>query len=200
MLKRSRVGSSIDAQRLTQLVSRPGIDPRTWTSLAVALGDSVVDEKHGVFVDVMLVPTEEEYTARLAPGYAGSGFGLYYPVKKDDELVVHAPSGDPANGLVASAILWSAADKPPQETVDEPEGVHLVVEPEKNLRLKVSGGGRVHVTSEDRVVVEAPQVHLGADNLVSPNDGVVHGTGIDSFSGATYFALGNTSGVVLAKK
>lgn len=200
MLKRTRIGSSVDSARIASLVSGPGVDTRTWVSLAIALEDSVVDPDHGVLVDVRLVPTEEEYTARLAPGYAGSGFGLYHPVKKDDELVVAAPSGDPANGMIVESILWSAADKPPQEAVDNPADVLLVVEPEKNLRLKVSGGGNVYVSSEQKVVVEGSSVHLGADNLVSPNDGVVHGTGIDSFSGATYFALGNASGVVLAKK
>jgi len=200
MLGGSRKGSTLDVQRLARAMSYPGIDPRTWVSLAIALEDSAVDPDHGVFVDVRLVPTEEEYTARVAPQYAGNGFGLYHPILKDDELVVIAPSGDPANGLIAQSILHSAVDKPPQAAIDNPADFVLVVEPEKNLRLIVSGAGNVHIKSESKVVVEASEVHLGADNLINPNDGVVHGTGIDSFTGAPYWALGNASGVVLAKK
>jgi hypothetical protein len=161
MLNRSRVGRSIDVQRLAQAVRGPGIDTRTWVSLAVALGESAVDEDHGVFVDVQLVPSGEEYTARMAPGYAGNGFGLYHRIHEGDELKVEAPSGDPAQGVIVSSILWSAADKPPTEVKDNPEDFVLVVEKDKNLKIFTAGGGNVEMTSESTVGLITDSVRLG---------------------------------------
>ncbi len=164
MLSGTRIARKMDVNRLASAVKRPGIDTRCWTSLAVALGDSVVDEDHGVFVDVMLVPTEEEYTARVPAIYAGSGFGLYSKIRKDDEIAVLVPSGNPAEGLVAVTRLWSAADKPPQQAIDDPEEVMLVVEPDKNLRLAVSGQGNVQIDCESTVIVNCQDVRFGGDD------------------------------------
>jgi hypothetical protein len=45
-------------------------------------------------------------------------------------------------------------------------------------------------------------IELGGDEtpLDPAQDGLVHGRGIDPFSGLSYWALGNTSGIVRAKK
>lgn len=52
-----------------------------------------------------------------------------------------------------------------------------------------------------RVIVKSPDVQLGTDGTaLTPPDGVVTGQGIDTFTGATYFALGNASGKVAAGK
>jgi hypothetical protein len=50
--------------------------------------------------------------------------------------------------------------------------------------------------------LKAGAVELGAGTapLIPLQDGVVHGRGIDPFTGAPYFALGNTSAIVMAKK
>lgn len=58
---------------------------------------------------------------------------------------------------------------------------------------------RIEVTSP-RVVVLSSNVELGAANLVALADGVVVGQGIDTFTGATYGALGNASSKVKAAK
>lgn len=69
-------------------------------------------------------------------------------------------------------------------------------------------GSRVHFRRADpaavpprpaSVVVVAPLVELGDENL-GLLDGVVHGSGIDPFTGLTYTVLGNASAVVKAKK
>jgi len=148
---RNRVSSSLDVGRLSAAVSRPGIDPRVWVSLAIAMGEAKVQEKEGVFVDVTLIPTGEQYTARVTADYAGKGFGFYAPVHKDDELVVVLPSGDAAEGCVVVARTWSAADIPPQAAVDDAGEVMLVVEDGHNLRLKVTGSGKVLINSEDAI-------------------------------------------------
>lgn len=165
---KTRVGRTIDISRLSAAVKRPGIDTRCWVSLAVALGNSFVDADHGVFVDVILMPTEEHYTARVSSVYAGSGFGIYREILQDDELAVIVPSGEAAEGIIVLSQLHSAADLPPQQAIDDPEEMMLVVESGKNLRLAVSGAGQIQLDAPDtKVVVNAPVVELGsvADDL-----------------------------------
>lgn len=163
MARRARVSRQPDTQRLGEMISRPGIDPRVWVSLAVALDESFVEADEGVFVKVMLLPTGEEMLARVGAAYAGKGFGLYAGIHKDDELKVELPSGDPAEGPVVTARLWSAADTPPQEVVDHPEEVLLVVEKDKNLRLITSGAGKIYVKGET-VTLETQKARLGAED------------------------------------
>ena len=182
MLTRTRISKKMDTGRMGQAVSRPGIDPRAWVSLAVALGDSKVDPKYGVFVNVQLVPTGEKYTAIVASDYAGKGFGLYTPILANDDLVVVIPLGDPRLGVTVVKRLWTAADTPPAEAVLDPTEVMLVVEPNKNLRLKVTGTGNVEIDSDAvitvkagadvvidgaaRVIAKSPAVFLGDENAI----------------------------------
>lgn len=162
---RSRVGTSVDIGKLSQALARPGIDTRTWLSLAYALGESVVDKEHGVFVDVMLAPTGERMTARVATEYAGAGFGFYGgAVHKDDELLVGVPLGDPAEGAVVLRRLWSAADKPPQQAIDAPSEVVLVVEKDKTHRTVTSGSGKTLHESEASVTLKTGKVLLGDED------------------------------------
>ncbi len=149
---RSRVLSSIDTSRLAEAVARPGIDPRVWVSYAILTGDPVIETAQGqqdVFVDVLLLPQNQPDTARVGAIYAGNGFGLYAPLKKDDEVLVCAPSGDPDEGLVVMQRLWSPSDVPPAEAAAYPNDVLLVVEPGQNVRIAVSGGGKVALGSVD---------------------------------------------------
>lgn len=156
MLKNTRISRHMDVGRLGASLARPGIDTRCWVSLAIATEDSVVDQEHGVFVDVTLVPSGEEYTARVPADYAGGGFGFYAKIREDDELVVVVPTGDAAEGPVVVSRLWSAADLPPQQAVDDPEEVMLIVEEGKNLRLTTSGSGSI--------VIESGDVKIGSEN------------------------------------
>ena len=143
-----RAASGLDFNMLSKAMTRPGIDPRSWCSLAI-VQSVVIDEAAGVFCDVLLMPSKRRETARLGAAYAGSGFGFYAPVRVDDEVLVSAPGGDPAQGLVITQRLWSPADVPPAGLEATPEDVVLVVEPDKSLRLTVQGGGDVVVTAAD---------------------------------------------------
>jgi hypothetical protein len=151
-----RAASGLDFNMLSKAMTRPGIDPRSWCSLAI-VQSVVIDEAAGVFCDVLLMPSKRRETARLGAAYAGSGFGFYAPVKVDDEVLVSAPGGDPAQGLVITQRLWSPADVPPAGLEATPEDVVLVVEADKSLRLTVQGGGDVVVTAADG------KVKLGGD-------------------------------------
>ena len=147
MGSRSRVSSLLDMGRLSQAVSRPGIDPRTWVSLAI-VNSVVVDPVEGVFCGITLMPSEIEETARLGAAYAGNGFGFYAPPRVDDEVMVCAPSGDPSQGLVITGRLWSPSDVPPAEASSHPQDVLLKVEEGQTLRMLVSGGGKVIMGDE----------------------------------------------------
>jgi hypothetical protein len=143
-----RASSQIDFAALGRAMARPGMDPRAWCSLAI-VQSVVVDEAEGVFCDVLLMPSKRRETARLGAAYAGSGWGLYAPPMVDDEVLVSAPSGDPALGLVITSRLWSPADVPPADAATHPEDVLLTVRPDKSLRLVVSGGGKVILGTAD---------------------------------------------------
>jgi phage baseplate assembly protein gpV len=130
-----------DVSMIARAIQRPGIDPRAWVSLAIV--QSVVVGTDGAFCDVLLVPSNRLHTARLGAAYAGSGWGLFLPPLVDDEVVVLAPDGDPSAGLVIVSRLWSQVDAPPTEAQANPEDAVLVVQPDKSLRLLVSGGGKV---------------------------------------------------------
>lgn len=168
-----RAASGLDFNMLSKAMTRPGIDPRSWCSLAI-VQSVVIDEAAGVFCDVLLMPSKRRETARLGAAYAGSGFGFYAPVRVDDEVLVSAPGGDPAQGLVITQRLWSPADVPPAGLEATPEDVVLVVEADKSLRLTVQGGGDVVVTAADG------KVKLGGDaatrGVARLNDTTVNGT------------------------
>ena len=152
MSHRSRVLSHLDMMSLSTAVARPGIDPRTWVSLAIVTSDPYVETYEGeqdVFVDIMLMPSKEEETARVGSMYAGNGFGCYFPLKNQDEVLVCAPNGDPDEGLVVMQRLWSPSDPPPAIAASNPQDPAIVVEPERTLRIGASGtDGKVVVTTE----------------------------------------------------
>lgn len=162
---RSRVTRGIDVARLSNAVARPGIDPRIWVSYAYLLSEPYIETVEGrqdIVADVMLVPSMQEETARVGAIYAGNGFGFYCPLHAEDEVLVLAPSGDPDAGLVITQRLWSPADPPPQEVIDNPEDVTLVVEEGKNLRITVKGDGNVVLA------VDTGKIYLGAAESTEP--------------------------------
>lgn len=185
MTIRTRVSSAIDMQLLSEGVSRPGIDPRVWVSLAIV--DAVnVQDGQGVFVDVTLIPSRNEETVRMGAPYAGDGFGSYAPVKEDDEVVVMFPSGDPNEGGILIARLWSASDPPPSEAVDNPNDTLVQVEKDTNYRMIASGSGNIVAT------VENGQVELGGEDNLSP---VARKD--DAVNLGTFAATFNTTGAMI---
>jgi hypothetical protein len=79
------------------------------------------------------------------------------PLLEGDEVLVTAPRGDPAEGLVVTRRLHSPSDPPPQEVTDHPEDVLLVMAPGKSCRVVVSAGGKILLGSAD----STEQVPLG---------------------------------------
>lgn len=161
MLKRSRVSGSMDVNRLSEAVARPGIDPRTWVTLATV--KKFVMTSTGPYADVEILsdmtiddfdnPVAHVETARVAPMYAGDGYGFYAPLQVNDEVVVGYPDGNPDHGLVVIGRCWSKADPPPSLGKDNPQDVCLQVLEDTNLRIQVFGSGNVVLGSEDGKVL-----------------------------------------------
>lgn len=98
------------------------------------------------------------------------------------------------------------------------DGSHPVVIAVDDRRYRIAGleSGEVCIYDDlgqrvtlyrDRIEVEAPavvvnsaNVYLGGAGPALPLDGLVHGSGIDSFSGVAYSVLGNASAKVKAAK
>lgn len=189
--KSARVSTSLDISKLGEALSRPGIDPRCWVSLAT-IEDIAIDPDEGIFVDVFVMPSRQVLTARVMSPYIGDGYGLFFPLKVGDEVLVGWPSGDPMMGLCVLGRLFSPTDKPSLQfsknpdtldqtnaaTLDTTNDIVLVVEPGQKVRILVSNGNasnelvfsgdelRVTLTGDSRAVIKAEdnaKVYLGDD-------------------------------------
>ena len=140
MLKHTRKTGILDVGRLAEAVSMPGIDPRTWLSFAIVT--AVGHDAEGFFADVTMVPGMVKIPCRVGQSYAGPSFGSSSPVDINDEVVVVIPDGNPANGGVVIACLYSKSDPPPQDALNNPSDLVTVVKPGQNLRIGVSSGGK----------------------------------------------------------
>lgn len=157
MLTLTRQGRAPDMNRISNAVSRPGIDPRIWAAKAVVLA-VVVDPEAGYFADIMIVPDEIPATAAIAPGYAGNGFGFFLPVEVDDMVIVVAPNGDPDAGLVIVARNWDRADPPPADVAEHPTDLLLQAKEGKTIRLVTTGAGHVVIDARG-----SGEVRLGGE-------------------------------------
>ncbi len=58
---------------------------------------------------------------------------------------------------------------------------------------------RIEIETTQPVVIDSPDINLGESGL-GASDGVVHGSGIDPFTGTAYYLLGNASTIVKAER
>ncbi len=159
----------------------------------------------GVWVDVLLQPLLIPIPARVQLGVGGSKVSLQVPIEPGDEVLVIMPDGVFANGPVVTAILNSQSAKIPLGGDNKPIFQNdrvLLFSEDVPIDLRTKAGAKVRVEADGSAsfeVASGKQLILGAPNLTAP-EGVVNGQAIDSFTGATQFALGNASTVVRAKK
>lgn len=210
------MGRKLNPSNMREFVRGPGVDSRFWIKLA-HVDSVVVDPEEGIFADVTLLPESQTVTAFVGTSYAGDGFGFYAPIQVDDLVLVAIPDGDTDAGAWIIARGWNSADKPASDfrgsapaPVEGAPGMYQPVEevilrakPGTKTTIVVSAGANVDIKVEGagncNLIVNAGSVNLGSDTH-SINDGVVHGSGIDTLTGATYTALGNTSSKVFARK
>lgn len=112
------------------------------------------------------------------------------PVQRESLEAVVVERGDErvALFLVDKARVTGAVEAEEGETQ-----LHGLAEQSAVVRIRANG-------DLELIPKSGRKVYLGANTLAALTDGVVVAQGIDSFTGATYGALGNASSVVLAKK
>ena len=137
-----------------------------------------------VLVDVELMPRSERVLCRLGFG----GDGIYRIPRVDQEVAVLIPTDK--NSLIQ----------------DELDGFAIIVAVLDTSVPNAVDGDDIVVISSDRVrviatqaVIESSDIRLGGDNP-SPLDELVVGSGIDTFSGQTHYALGSTTSKAKAEK
>lgn len=136
-----------DVAKIAEGLSRPGIDPRDFAKIAIVDAVSVGDD--GVYLDVRQIPDGNPETVAVSPPYGGRGYGLHLPVDIDEEVVVTFPGGAPDAGGRAVGRTWDKGYRPPQEAIDHPDDVVLVVKPGQRLHVVVSGGGDAVIETRD---------------------------------------------------
>ena len=210
----------VDATALAEATARPGNDLRYWVSygtVGVAGDDGKLDTKNpnavwigpeGVECDVRLEPLMIHVCCQYA-GISAGDVTIYPPINPGDRVLVNLPEGF-AHLPVIVAILHSASQKQPLGPDRKPifDNKRLLVYA-KTAAIDVRNAGGVQVlleqdgkvtTTAKNVIVKADTTQLGADGLDASQNGVVLGGGTVPYTGLSYYALGNASSAVMAKK
>ena len=155
-------------------------DRRFWVGLGIVYAPNgeqhwETDDDIGVLVNVELMPDREPLQCRLGALGGGDNYGVWRVPPVGSEVAVLIPNG--AFGANDALLVGVVSHAPPTEL------------------------------DADTLVVKAPKVVIIADGAVEvgqkglgATDGVVHGSGIDPFTGSTYTVLGSTSSRLKAKK
>jgi len=167
-------------------MNRPGADTRLWLTLAVVLElgydpIAVPGLTGGVFADVQFQPSGDIETCYVGMGYAGAGFGAWWPLEVGDTVLVAVPMGDCGYGPVIVSRFWNSGDLPPPGTDldwapggDEPPTDAVIrLKPGTSYKLRTSGGGEINIRAEGTadVVIEntgSGKVKLGLAATSSP--------------------------------
>lgn len=203
---------SIDVARMSKAAERPGVDPRIWFAKAIVteIGIDTTEGNQGKYADVILVPDGTPDTVFLGSPYAGNQYGMHFPVNVGSRVVIMYGMGDPGDGGVIMGQWHSPTAPPNPELVGEDgeftQNVVLRIAPGQQLIIRTSGAGdevNIHVEGGGDVITtvqDGGQIKMGDGNVVAPLQGVVQGEGVDTFTGLTFAAEGNTSQIVAAKK
>lgn len=150
----------IDVAKSANALSRPGIDPRKFVDLGIITAVDVTAA--GVHVDVTTIDGVQE-TAAVAPLYGGPSYGLHLPIDLDRTALLAVPDGKFNLGARVIGTVWDAGDPPPQDVIDNPDDVVLVVKPGQKLRVIVTGGGDVVLEPRD-----GGKVRIGDEDANDP--------------------------------
>ena len=129
---------SLDVARMSAALERPGIDTRTWNTLAIV--DSVNATETGVYFNCTTIGGTKE-TAVFASSYGGPGYGIHFPVEEGALVCLFIPEGDYGAGARVVAVCEDAGDPPSQEAIDHPTDVVISVKKDSSIRIVVDGEG-----------------------------------------------------------
>jgi hypothetical protein len=114
----------VDVERIAEAVSRPGIDPRAWITLARTEPGADArryDPDNGWIVDAIAYGGAvhgNSLPCRVASAWPGlAGYGEFRPPADDEEIVVVLPGGDPDEDPIAIGVLANGDGGGPPETV-----------------------------------------------------------------------------------
>jgi hypothetical protein len=114
----------VDVERIAEAVSRPGIDPRAWITLARTEAGSDArryDPDNGWIVDAVAYGSAvhgNSLPCRVASAWPGlAGYGEFRPPADDEEIVVVLPGGDPDEDPIAIGVVANGDGGGPPETV-----------------------------------------------------------------------------------
>jgi len=167
------------------VMSRPGADTRCWLTFGVVVDlgydpVAVSGLTGGVFADVQFQPSGEIETCYVGMPYAGGSFGAWWPLRKDDTVLVAIPMGDSSYGPVIISRFWNSGDLPPSGTDldwapggDEPP-TDAVIRMQPGAAYKLRGSGAnidIRVEGTGDVIIEnlgAGKVKLGLADTSQP--------------------------------
>lgn len=140
-----RTRRRVDLGKLSSAVSRPGVDPRVWITLA-QVDDVGGDAEEGIFADVTFLPSGEEQSVLVGSAYAGAGYGQVIKPKVGDLVVVAVPEGSQDSGPIIIGRMWNGAEPPPAGALsgdDVTDDLFTRVKDGDSFRLYVDGGGQI---------------------------------------------------------
>ena len=184
-----KITRNFDMSRFSEYVKRPGIDPRTWVSLAIVAHDytyntntqayefiadenDIKKDKYGIYASVILIPGFTKALYPIAPAYAGN-FGLIYmPLHPLDTVVVEFPDGALSNGLITKRRNTGTEQINPDQidltnawiVLESGASVNVIL-PQGDVNLTNQGGNlNVNVDSSHAVNVTAKKINLGSNS------------------------------------
>jgi len=138
------------------------------------------------------------------------------PLRQLLSLVIHADEDEPGSvdhwepyGLTARP--HAGAEALTLAVGGAADGIAVICVGDRRYRIRGLATGEVAlyddlgqsvILTRTGIDVRSPRVRMGSDPaaLVLPFDGLVHGRGIDPFTGASYAAIGNASARVLGER
>jgi hypothetical protein len=163
--------------------ARPGADTRVWVTYA-RVEDVGFDADSGFFADVVTIPDGIRECVLIGTPDADADGGLYCPVRPGDVVLIGIPNGEYDMGACLLARVWGKGRKPPTEagSGDTPtndvvwkvrgdRSMKFIVDGSEfrvtgkgggRVMIETTGSGGVTVQSEESIIVNAPEVLLGA--------------------------------------
>lgn len=110
----------------------------------------------GIFLDVDFGPDEEPISCEWINLYAGKDFGLYLPVSIGDFVTVFIPDGDTCGRPFSFGVMNDEAVTIPQDVLDSPDDVWLIMKEGQNVRIRTSG-------TNNETSIQSKMVRLGSE-------------------------------------
>jgi hypothetical protein len=190
------MGRRINPTTLSHLVTRPGIDPRVWLTLAI-VEEVICDQNEGIFATVTYIPEGTTETARIGTCYTHDQAGVYWPIDEGDTVLVAIPMGDAGYGPVIISRLYSADNRPHSETSNNPSATvdaasndaSIRLQPGSSLKIRTEETGQINIKSEGSGKITIEQAGTGDITLKVASGRVCY---IGDEDGAEPIPLGQT--------